>query len=322
MSGKRFTIAAAAIILLAGGSVLAVSLTGVNNAAKHLELGNGHLLEGKYEEAIRAFEKAIRIDPENIGARMALAETFIMTGDPGNAEICLKEVLELEPGMAEAGIRLAEVYDEKGETGKAISLLEEILKAEVENIDNNVYIKLADLKIKARDLDGAILLLEEAYQKTNSKRIMEKLDELRPASQKESRAVSEPAPELTESPEPASEPEEILAPAQTDITVPAQAETPGPTPANASIERGNTVGNLANNGLAAMQGDWIYYYDYYDGFKIYKIRTDGSVRTKVNDDDSGDINVVGDWIYYRNYDDSGRTYKICTDGSGRAIVGK
>ncbi|HEY8348893.1 MAG TPA: tetratricopeptide repeat protein, partial [Clostridia bacterium] len=164
MSRNRSIIAVIAVILLVGGSVLAVSMTGANNVAKHLEFGNGHLQEGNYEEAIRAFEKAIRIDPENIGARMALAEAFIMTGDTGKAEMCLKEVLELEPGMAEAGIRLAGVYDEKGETAKAISLLEEILKAEAENIDNNVYIKLADLKIKARDLDGAILLLEEAYQ--------------------------------------------------------------------------------------------------------------------------------------------------------------
>ena len=73
MSRNRSIIAVIAVILLVGGSVLAVSMTGANNVAKHLEFGNGHLQEGNYEEAIRAFEKAIRIDPENIGAGMALA---------------------------------------------------------------------------------------------------------------------------------------------------------------------------------------------------------------------------------------------------------
>ncbi|HHW49328.1 MAG TPA: hypothetical protein GXX14_12040 [Clostridiaceae bacterium] len=51
---------AVAIIVLISGSVLVVSLAGGNSASKQIELGNKYLMEGKYEEAILAFERAIK----------------------------------------------------------------------------------------------------------------------------------------------------------------------------------------------------------------------------------------------------------------------
>ena len=66
-------------------------------------------------------------------------------------------------------------------------------------------------------------------------------------------------------------------------------------------------------------GDWIYYCNSSDGHKIYKIRTDGTQRTKLNDDYSKDINVVGDWIYYENISDD-ELYKVRTDGTQRIAV--
>jgi hypothetical protein len=82
--------------------------------------------------------------------------------------------------------------------------------------------------------------------------------------------------------------------------------------------RGNSVGNIVNGGLVAQSGDWVYYEHTNDGFKLYKMRVDGSEKTKLNDSISYCINVVGDWIYYINnsdYDAPQRIYKIRTDGS-------
>ena len=62
---------------------------------------------------------------------------------------------------------------------------------------------------------------------------------------------------------------------------------------------GNSLGNIINGGIAAQAENWIYYRSS-DGEKIYKIRTDGSGREKINNDSSWEINVVGDWIYYRS----------------------
>jgi len=104
----------------------------------------------------------------------------------------------------------------------------------------------------------------------------------------------------------------------------------GPVTGQNLNTRGNTAGNIGNYGLAAIQGDWIYYVNDTDGGSIYKIRTDGSGRTKLNDDNSRNLNVVGDWIYYSNKEGEGypravmlnpdynyHLYKIRTDGSGR-----
>lgn len=66
----------------------------------------------------------------------------------------------------------------------------------------------------------------------------------------------------------------------------------------------------------AVSGDWIYYTEAYTS-NIYKIKTDGSSTTKLNDDHSYYINIVNNWIYYSNGDQGNKIYKVKTDGSGR-----
>ena len=93
---------------------------------------------------------------------------------------------------------------------------------------------------------------------------------------------------------------------------------PPPPPSDSTINtRGNSLGNIVNFGLVAQQGEWIFYRNTSDGNKLYKIRTDNTNQTQLNDDISSYINVVGDWIYYRNGTDKGKIYKIRTDGTGR-----
>ena len=78
---------------------------------------------------------------------------------------------------------------------------------------------------------------------------------------------------------------------------------------------GNTGGNISNNGLVALQGDWIYYNK--GSIKFYKVKADGSGRTKLNDDFACFINAAGQWIYYQNFNQGNKLYKVRTDGSDR-----
>ena len=88
-------------------------------------------------------------------------------------------------------------------------------------------------------------------------------------------------------------------------------------------ERGNTIGNIANYGMIAQQGDWIYYSNQSDGEKLYKIKTDGTNKQKLDDEgNSYSINIAGDWIYYvkclgGTYE---KFYKIKTDGTGKIEI--
>ena len=83
--------------------------------------------------------------------------------------------------------------------------------------------------------------------------------------------------------------------------------------------RGNTTGNIANGGLIAYQGDWIYYSNPEDEGRLYKKRPDGSEVTLLSKNSAMDINVVGDWVFYNNsrihYAPGGNVYKVRPDGS-------
>ena len=79
---------------------------------------------------------------------------------------------------------------------------------------------------------------------------------------------------------------------------------PNPLPFAKQEQRGNTIGNIANFGFVAQQGDWIYFTrqpefiiepnpEVLSG--LYKVRTDGSDLTRL-DDAATFINVVGDWV--------------------------
>lgn len=80
-------------------------------------------------------------------------------------------------------------------------------------------------------------------------------------------------------------------------------------------ERGNSSGNVANRGLAASNGEWVFFTNASDDDKLYKMKADGTGRTKLSDDGSEYINVIGDWIYYSSWSDGGKLYKIKTDGA-------
>ena len=76
---------------------------------------------------------------------------------------------------------------------------------------------------------------------------------------------------------------------------------------------GNTEGNITNGGMAVKQDDWIYYCEYdasanYPGApnnsSIWKMRSNGSNKTKLINVEASYLNIKGDWIYYINDSDS------------------
>jgi putative cell wall-binding protein len=85
--------------------------------------------------------------------------------------------------------------------------------------------------------------------------------------------------------------------------------------------RGNSAGNIASRGTAAIQGDWIYYRDDYSSKgALYKIKNDGTGKMKLTDDVTEYINVLGDWVYFVNNSDEGKIYKIKTDGTDKIKI--
>ncbi|WP_372998040.1 tetratricopeptide repeat protein [Lutispora sp.] len=112
------------LILIICASILAVSLSG-GDLSKQLKLGEKYLAEGKYEEAILAFEKAIKIDEKNIDARVGLAKAYVATDKLEKAEEVLKDAIGIDPARPEPYIELANVYILEGKNDEAIRILEQ-----------------------------------------------------------------------------------------------------------------------------------------------------------------------------------------------------
>jgi len=90
-------------------------------------------------------------------------------------------------------------------------------------------------------------------------------------------------------------------------------------------EYGNTAPNSNAGGYFAEKDGWVYYTNFDDGSSLYKMRQDGSDKTKLNNSRSYCINVVGDWVYYFEsilVGDShfGSLNKIRTDGTEETVI--
>jgi hypothetical protein len=77
---------------------------------------------------------------------------------------------------------------------------------------------------------------------------------------------------------------------------------------------GNTAGNINNFGIAAMQGDWIFYANH---LGIFRVRQDGSDELQISNIGAFGLNVVGDWIYFINQRtrDEWDVYRMKTNGT-------
>ncbi len=79
--------------------------------------------------------------------------------------------------------------------------------------------------------------------------------------------------------------------------------------------QGNSFENSRNTGLAAQQGDTIYFQSSYNHF-IYKAPAeDLSQATQLTSTVSNGINVKGEWVYFINLDDNETIYRVKTDAS-------
>ena len=85
--------------------------------------------------------------------------------------------------------------------------------------------------------------------------------------------------------------------------------TAPPIPKDTS-KRGNTIGNLQNGGIAAYDGEWIYYST---DSGLYKVKNNGGDSVKLHNERVNYINVYDGWVYFTN-NAKRESYRIKTDG--------
>jgi phage pi2 protein 07 len=84
-----------------------------------------------------------------------------------------------------------------------------------------------------------------------------------------------------------------------------------------AIPTGNSTGNLANSGYVARFNDNIYGDINPTGQGLFKSNLKLKKLVKLTDDQALYVNVEGQWVYYVNYSDNRRLYKVGIDGKNR-----
>jgi hypothetical protein len=81
---------------------------------------------------------------------------------------------------------------------------------------------------------------------------------------------------------------------------------------------GKAFGNIDNFSIAKQYNGWIYHTNVAKNMVgIYRIRNDGTQKTKLSNDDAWNLFILDDWIYYGNWNVGGRLYRVRTDGTSR-----
>lgn len=348
---KKIAIVAICLIVVLLVSIPVVSSITNNNLPRQIEIGNKYLLEGDYEEAILAFDKAIKIDPLNIDAHIGLAKAFKESGRPEEAKNPLNTVIEIDKENVEAYLLLVEVYVDLQELENAYYIID--LGIETTN-DPELYLALAELYLSEGNIEGAIFALDEGLYLTDSPVLEERLEKIRPSAPVaniKSGEYTEPIMlELKSSIEGwevyynvngtndqmiNKYEKPIIIDKETVINAISRSANGASSKVLTSVYsiqkaeqsdsdylqmQGNTLGNIANDGFAAIDSDWIYYLTnaYYG--ELFKIKKDGSENTKILDLAYHDINVVDGWIFYAGNFLADGIYKVRTDGSDQELL--
>lgn len=99
------------------------------------------------------------------------------------------------------------------------------------------------------------------------------------------------------------------------------AEKPISEETDPSYKLGNSMGNQnGGSGIAAQEGEWIYFCNASDERRIYKMKLDGSGKEKISDDSAASLEVLDGWIYYRNDSDGLKLYKMTVEGSEKVCL--
>jgi len=127
--------------------------------------GDAQLHQGLYSLAAAQYVEALRIQPDNLGARVNLAIAYSKAGLAEKAIATLEEALAQADGMTRTGVihvNLADLYREQGHTAEAIEHYQLAIGDDVEQ--DLVYRKLGTLHLVEQRLEPALAAFQKALE--------------------------------------------------------------------------------------------------------------------------------------------------------------
>lgn len=113
-----------------------------------------------YSNAIRCFDKALKIEPGDLDVKTALAACYVEgTSQPMDGIRMLQEVVEKDPENVNAHIQLGVFSMKSGQFDKAVMRFQKVTELDPQNIE--IYLYLADAFVNSGNKQAAIKNLEK-----------------------------------------------------------------------------------------------------------------------------------------------------------------
>ena len=111
------------------------------------DLALQYLSQNHLDEAVVAFQQAIKMSPDDISSYLGLTRLYLLQKNYTDAEDLAKKGLKINPDNVDLKLLLAEIYSLKNDKENAVSVLNEIIKKDPKNA--TAYYTLAELDTSA-----------------------------------------------------------------------------------------------------------------------------------------------------------------------------
>src|SRR5256885_14996917 len=113
-------------------------------------------------DAVNSLREAVRVSPDNLPLRRALADMLLGMGKPEEAEKEFRHALSLSPHDANLKVGLATAFHQQGKSSAAMVIVEDLVKSP--DAPPRARILFARLLFKAGDVERAVYQYKQAVE--------------------------------------------------------------------------------------------------------------------------------------------------------------
>lgn len=162
------------------GALGGCSVTASARVNKKLDLAVKYLSEHEYEEAILAYQEAIKIDSKNLIAYKGLSLAYALQDKREQAKDAINEGLQQLPGNISLQLNMAALLYEQGRKDEAEDIYQDLLEGKLEGEKDKYLVLMAYthmLHSEKRDADALTILEKAAETSTHDYQLLALLAE-------------------------------------------------------------------------------------------------------------------------------------------------